>query len=234
MGGRVCDNVAMKPAALLLDLDGTLVDSEAFHTESIVRFLAKRGLELTDSERAFIVGHAWQDIFAHLQVSSRLGLSLEELQCGAIAEKPQMVEDGHSITVLPGARALVDWGAAGEIPMAIVSGSSRLEIGYALTLLGFEELLKFYMGAEEVRYGKPNPEGYLAAATRLRVEPPGCIVFEDSTAGIASGRAAGMFVVATRAANLPESHAGHQDQSQANLVVSGLDVLELEGLGRLL
>ena len=233
ISGRACDNVRMTPAALLLDLDGTLVDSETFHTESIVRFLAKRGLELTDSERAFIVGHAWQDIFAHLQVATRLGMSLEDLQRGSIAQKPQMVEDGHRINVLPGARALVAWGAAAQIPMAIVSGSSRGEIAYALTLLGFEDELQFYMGAEDVRCGKPNPEGYASAANRLNVDPARCVVFEDSTAGIASGRAAGMFVVATSAANLPESHAGHQDQSQAHMVVSGLDALDLDELAGL-
>lgn len=223
----------MKPAALLLDLDGTLVDSEAFHTESIVRFLSKRGIELNDSERAFIVGHAWQDIFAHLRVSQRLGMSLEELQRGSIAEKPQMVEDGHRIQVLPGARALVAWGAAAQIPMAIVSGSSRREIAHALTLLGFEDQLQFYMGAEDVRCGKPDPEGYATAAERLQVAPARCVVFEDSTAGIASGRAAGMFVVATSAANLPEAHAGHQDQSEAHTLVSGLDALDLEELSPL-
>lgn len=224
----------MKPAALLLDLDGTLVDSEAFHTESIVRFLAKKGLELTDSERAFIVGHAWQDIYAHLGVATRLGLSLEELQRGSIAEKPQMVEDGHRIRVLPGARELVEWGVAARIPLAIVSGSSRAEIAYALTLLGFEERLEFYMGAEDVRCGKPDPEGYAAAAKRLGVTPAQTIVFEDSTAGIASGRAAGMVVVATSAANLPSDHPGHQEQSEANLVVSGLDALDFDSLGDLL
>ena len=223
----------MLPAALLLDLDGTLVDSEAFHTESIVRFLDAQGVCLTDGERAFIVGHAWQDIYAHLRVHERLGMSLDALRAGAIAQKPQMVRDGHQITVLPGARELVAWGRSNAVPMAIVSGSSRQEIAYALELLGIEPALRFYLGAEDVVHGKPHPEGYLSAAQRLEVEPARCVVFEDSHAGIASAKSAGMVAIATAAANLPEDHAGHQDQSAADLVVAGLDVLNHARLGTL-
>ena len=216
----------MLPEALLLDLDGTLVDSEAFHTESIVRFLARHGVDLDGGERAFVVGHAWQEIYEHLRVRERLGISLAQLQRGSVDEKPQMIADGHGMRVLPGARDLVAWARDRQIPVAIVSGSSREEIGHALELLQFEDSLEFYMGAEDVERGKPDPEGYAAAAARLGVTPARCLVFEDSEAGIASGKAAGMVVVATSAVNLPAGQAGHQDQSGADVQLAGLDGIE--------
>ena len=103
--------------------------------------------------------------------------------------------------VLEGARELVSLLSGADIPVAIVSGSSRAEIKEALVELGFESQLAFYMGAEDYPEGKPAPDGYLKAARRLNVEPKDCLVFEDSEAGIASARNAGMRVVATSAAN---------------------------------
>ena len=79
--------------------------------------------------------------------------------------------------------------------------------------------------------GKPAPDGYRMAAKRLQVPPSTCLVVEDSTAGIASGLAAGMRVLATRAANPALGQPGHQDQSAAHLVVEGLELVD-EGLLR--
>ncbi|NJK32752.1 MAG: hypothetical protein HC927_10270, partial [Deltaproteobacteria bacterium] len=73
----------MLPHAVLLDLDGTLVDSESFHAEAIARYMATRGIELTPHERAFVIGHAWQEIHAELRVLERLGEDLAALQRGA-------------------------------------------------------------------------------------------------------------------------------------------------------
>ncbi len=67
------------PRALLLDLDGTLVHSEGIHTEGLARFCAGRGLVLTEHERLFVIGHAWQEIHAELRLADRLGVSLAEV-----------------------------------------------------------------------------------------------------------------------------------------------------------
>ena len=77
------------PRALLLDLDGTLVHSEAIHTEGLVRFCAARGLELTEHERLFVIGHAWQEIYAELRLESRLGVSLAEVIRGGLQAVPK-------------------------------------------------------------------------------------------------------------------------------------------------
>ncbi len=213
---------AVLPAAVLLDLDGTLVDSESVHAEAIARYMFSRGVELDERERAFVIGHAWQEIYAELRVAERLGDDLAAMQAGTDRARAELREEGITLRVLDGAVELVTTLVELDVPTAIVSGSSRAEIADALELLGIEAQLRMYLGAEDYPRGKPAPDGYLAAATRLAVGPERCLVFEDSEAGIASALAAGMRVVATSAANRPFGAAGHQDQRRAHRVVGSL------------
>lgn len=222
----------MLPDAVLLDLDGTLVDSESFHAEAIARFMASRGVELDARERSFVIGHAWQEIYAELRVAERLDLDLRALQAGAHEAKVGMRAEGLDLRVLDGARELVATLVALEIPRVIVSGSSRAEIVEALDVLGFGDDIPWYMGAEDYPRGKPAPDGYLAAARKLGVEAARCLVFEDSEAGIGSGINAGMRVVATAAANAEPGAPGHQDQSAAHVRVPSLIGVDREFLQR--
>lgn len=218
------------PHALLLDLDGTLIHSEAIHTEGLARFCAARGLVLTEHERLFVIGHAWQEIYAELRLDARLGVSLPEVIRGSVAAKDEMFAAGLALPVLPGARELVALAHAAGIPAAIVSGSARAEIVQALAVLEIEAMLAFYIGAEDVARGKPSPEGYALAASRLGAAPGRCLVVEDSEAGIAAGLAAGMRVLATAAANPPPGQPGHQRQHAAHRVVPTLAGLQLADL----
>lgn len=218
------------PDALLLDLDGTLVHSEAIHTEGLARFCAARGLVLTERERLFVIGHAWQEIYGELRLDARLGVPLAAMIEGSIAEKDAMFAAGLALPVLPGAPELVALARGAGIRAAIVSGSARGEIAQALEVLKIGPLLEFYVGAEDVVRGKPSPEGYLQAASRLGADPGRCLVVEDSEAGIAAGLAAGMRVLATAAANPPPGAPGHQRQARAHRVVPGLAGLTLADL----
>lgn len=220
----------MLPAAVLLDMDGTLVDSESVYTEAIARYMASQGVELDAHEREFVIGHAWQDIYAELRVAERVGVDLPTMQTGTIAMRGPMREEGLDLTILDGARELVATLAALEIPTAVVSGSCRAELGEAIEMLGIEPCLRLWMGAEDYPRGKPQPDGYLLAARRLEVEPASCLVFEDSEAGIGAALAAGMRVVATSAANQPVGSAGHQDQSRAHRIVEGLAGIDADFL----
>jgi HAD superfamily hydrolase (TIGR01509 family) len=103
-------------------------------------------------------------------------------------------------------------------PLAIVTGSSRVEAAQALDALGLRDAFRVVLAAEDVPRSKPAPDGYLAAAAALGVAPPECLVIEDSAHGIAAGRAAGARVVAVSAGNF----AGH-DQRGAERVLATLD-----------
>lgn len=216
------------PEALLLDLDGTLIDSEAFHCEAVVRCLRRHGLEPDARERRLILEHNWITVHRELGLERRIGLDFGTLQAGAIAEKPALIAEGRGIRVLPGVTAFIERAQALGVGLAIVSGSSRVEIEHALDVMGMTTASRFrcLVGGEDVGAPKPSPEGYLLAARRLGAVPDRCLVVEDNAAGIASALNAGMRVVATRAVLPPPGSPGHQDQSRAHRVVQGVHVLD--------
>ena len=218
------------PAAILLDLDGTLIDAEPVHAEGIARVFADHGVVLTQEERSFVIGHAWQEIYAALRTGERLEIDLETLKDRSIAAKERMFAEGLRIPVNEGAPELVRTAVALSIPIVIVSGSSRREIEHALPHLGVGDLLEFYMGCEDYPRGKPAPDGFLKAAQRLGSPPARTLVFEDSEAGIAAGLAAGMRVLATSSCNPAVGTPGHQEQGAAHRVVSTLAGLGADDL----
>jgi HAD superfamily hydrolase (TIGR01509 family) len=212
--------------AVLFDLDGTLVNSEAQNAESVARVLERRGRPLSDEEREFVIGHGWAEIHHFLVQHGGVDLPLDALMHAAAQERERIVEE-EGLNVLPGAVEIVRRLSARH-PSTVVSGSSRAEVEMTLRALGVLDCFPWFIGAEDTSRGKPHPDGYLLAAQRLQVPPADCLVIEDSTAGIRAGRAAGMTVVAVRAGNF-----ARQPQEEAHLVVDSLTDLDDALLARL-
>jgi len=209
----------MRPAAILFDLDGTLVDSERAYAEAMARALARgAGITIAQSERDFIIGRSWVDIHAHLQaVHPALVWSRDRLIAETVRAADEVLAE-VGLPVLPGAAAAVRRFA--HLRRGLVTGSARAEVGRALAAVDLTAEFEVVIAAEDVARSKPAPDGYRAAAVALAVDPAHCLVVEDSAAGIAAGLAAGARVIAVRAGNF---HG--QDQSAADLVIDTLDEL---------
>jgi HAD superfamily hydrolase (TIGR01509 family) len=110
----------------------------------------------------------------------------------------------EDLPLLPGAIEAVER-IAERWPLAVASSSSRILIDLVLDLSELGRVFDASVSSEEVERGKPAPDVYLAAAGKLGADPTACAAVEDSTAGITSGAAAGMKVVALPERNFPPS-----------------------------
>lgn len=216
----------MSVRAILFDLDGTLVDSERESAEAMARALASgQGIEIVQTDRDFIVGRSWVQIYENLKTNYEGMTWTRDQLIAATAKRREEVFAETGLTILPGAReAIVRFS---HLKLAIVTGSSRVEMGQALSALGLADRFDVTIASEDVATSKPAPDGYLQAAQALGVAPADCIVVEDSHAGIAAGLAAQMWVVAVSVGN----YADH-DQSRAHVQLTTLDELDEQQVSR--
>jgi len=215
-----------KDRAVLFDLDGTLVDTERENVESVVLAARRWQIELDADMRSFIVGHSWNEIHARIRREHGLAVGMDVLIAAAVEEKRALfASTGYQ--ALPGALALVRR-LHPRAGLAIVSGSSHIEVCETIAGIGLTDCFDHLLGAEDYGRGKPHPEPYQTAMRLLGVGPRRSIVIEDAEPGILSGKAAGARVIAVRRANF----MGY-DQSAADAVVDTLEQVSDAMLDRL-
>ena len=113
--------------------------------------------------------------------------------------------------------------------IALVTGSTTRQAMAVLEALGLKQLFQHIISCDVYEKGKPHPEPYRKAAKKLNVKPEKCLAIEDSPAGIASARAAGMKVVAVR-----EGNKGKADISDAHLELPTLREFDLKQITKAL
>ncbi|SCK57344.1 HAD family phosphatase [Streptomyces sp. WMMB 322] len=182
-------------AAVIFDLDGTLVDSEPHYYEAGRRVLADHG----------VTGFTWQDHTRFIGIGTRQTLETLRAEHGIAAPVEQLLAEknriyvrlaAHSTPVFTGMRTLVEQLHGASYPLALASGSSRAAVEAVLEGSGLSALLPVRVSAEEVAHGKPEPDVFLEAARRLGVPPRRCVVLEDAPPGAEAARRAGMRCVA--------------------------------------
>jgi HAD superfamily hydrolase (TIGR01509 family) len=179
--------------AVLLDMDGTLVDTEGFWWDAEVEVFAELGYLLEDKHRAVVVGGPMSRSVGYLLDVTGADITLPELTVLLNDRFEERIS--CDLPLMPGAARLLGELAAHEIPTALVSASHRRIIDRVLKSLGPEHFTLTVAG-DEVARTKPHPDPYLLAVARLDAEPARCVVLEDTTTGVASAEAAGCRVVA--------------------------------------
>jgi HAD superfamily hydrolase (TIGR01509 family) len=182
-----------RPAAVLWDLDGTLLDSEPLWIRAEHDLAAKYGAVWTEADGLELVGNDLPKSGAVIREKMGLPLSAAEI----VEELLDYVVAGVERTVSwrPGAlELLTEMGQLG-VPCALVTMSYRRFVKAALAALP-EDTFAAVVAGDDVAHGKPHPEPYLLAAELLRVSPGDCIAIEDSPTGASSAQAAGCRVVA--------------------------------------
>lgn len=181
------------PAAVLFDMDGTLVDSEKIWTVAIDDLAASYGGTVSEAARLAMVGTGMADSMAILHED--LGQPWRDPVTGARWLEDRAIElFAGGLEWRPGARALLRAVRAAGIRTALVTSSGRRLVEVALGTLGAENFDAVVCG-DEVGAAKPDPEPYLTAAALLGVPASECVAVEDSPSGVASALAAGATVV---------------------------------------
>jgi beta-phosphoglucomutase-like phosphatase (HAD superfamily) len=207
--------------ATLFDFNGVLVDDEAVHLEAFREVVRPLGITLDDATYAErYLG--FDDAGAFRAMLADAGRPASESLIAQLIEekKPAYMQRIESaLVVFEGAVELVRRRAALG-PCAIVSGALRHEIDYALQKRGVEGAIRFVVSAEDTSECKPSPEGYLLALQELaslgHEGPGGVVVLEDSLAGVAAAKLAGL-----RCAAVAHSYAADK------LAAAGADVVAL-------
>jgi beta-phosphoglucomutase-like phosphatase (HAD superfamily) len=187
------DRAGRMPAAAVFDLDGTLVLSEHRNRVAWTAFFGGYGITVDEKLLTQVSGRRGRDSLAeltHLFPGRAVDDLMEEVW--EVARRTDL----PPIDPAPGAVDLVRRVAAYGTPLALVTSARRR---YAERLLGdldIRDLFTEVVTAEDVEVGKPAPDGYLRACRRLGVDPPEAVAFEDTPAGVAAVKAAGMRCVA--------------------------------------
>ena len=174
--------------AYLFDCDGTIVDSMPLHYIAWKRILAEWNCEFGEETFYAWGGMPVSEIISALNVRDGLSMPAEE-----VAKRKEALY----FEILPELKAVPEVlehivFSHGQIPFAVVSGSTRDSVTSSLGVLDLLDKFETLVCAGDYTRSKPDPEPILLAAKRLGVSPEDCLVFEDTEMGIQAATAAGM------------------------------------------
>jgi HAD superfamily hydrolase (TIGR01509 family) len=195
-------------AAVVLDLDGVLLDSEQVWNEAKEELVRERGGRWRDEAPERMMGMSSREWSAYLRDELGVDLEPDEISDAVVARLEQIYRE--RLPLLDGAVEAVER-LAERWPLGLASSSNREIIDLFLELSGLAGRFEVTLSSEEVARGKPAPDVYLEVARRLAAEPTACVAVEDSANGIKSARAAGMAVIA-----LPNPHYPPGDEELAD------------------
>ena len=185
--------MAVSVQAIVFDFDGVIVNSEPIHLAATQHALAMRGIELSaDDYYDRYVGFDDAGMFNQLALDRGLPWCSDDLQ-EMLAAKALRFEalEARGALLVPGAAACVRRMAT-IAPLAVASGARRDEIERILTRLGLISIFQTIVAAGETASGKPAADPYMEAIARLRARPARAVAIEDTAAGLASAKAAGL------------------------------------------
>ncbi len=177
--------------AALWDLDGTLIDSMPYHWEAWNDILAPLGHHFSVDSFRPTIGLRNEEIVRDFLRIDRPQSAIEEIvRLKEERYRAIMVERG--LDLLPGVEHWITVLSANGWQQAIVTSAPRANVVTVMHATRLEQMVDTIVCAEDVARGKPDPQPFLLAASRLNVPPDHCLVIEDSPAGLEGARRAGM------------------------------------------
>jgi beta-phosphoglucomutase len=199
--------------AVLFDLDGVIVDSRQHHLSAWHQLAREAGLSHAPDYFTRTFGLRNEPII-HGLAPELAAPRLRELA----ERKEQLFRAGARgcLELLPGVRDLLAFLDEQHVPKTVVTSAPRANLDMIVESLGIGVRFQALIAEEDAAKGKPDPEGFLVAASRITVEPGRCVVIEDAPAGLQAAKSGGM-----RAVGVTTTHPA-ADLGDADLIVDSL------------
>lgn len=200
--------------AVIFDLDGLIVDSEPLQRRAFNQLLVHHGInyQIDDEEYGrFFVGVSVQDNANWLTTHLGLNRTADQIRVDQDAIYMSLIEDSQNLVARDGLYDLLGYLESRGVTCSVATGSPRHQVEIILRALKIESFFRTVVTGSEISNPKPHPEVYTRAIQSLRVDPNHAIALEDSAAGVAAAKSAGLHVIA-----VPSEHTKHQDLSRAD------------------
>ncbi len=222
-----------RPEAVIFDFDGVIADTEPLHCNAFGKVLEPLGIsfpwqEYVDRYMGLDDRDAFREAFRNH------GLALDDRRLSQLVDsKSRVFQDiiGNGVNSYPGTVETIESLHTSGFPMAVCSGALRSDIDPILSRLGIARCFLHVVSADDVRNGKPDPEGYVLAFRRLSLSRPSmlsaprkCLAVEDTPAGVEAAKRAGLSVLAVTNSCAAEklSEADAITDSLANVRFAGV------------
>ncbi len=180
-------------SAVIFDMDGLMFDTERLARDAWRRAMAEYGYRLDDEVYLSAVGRTVEGACSVFVDALGPELPIAEIEAAKARYLQEMLAPGPPLK--HGLLDFLDGLEALGLPRAVASATVRDEVERRLARVGLLRRFGAVVGGDEVARGKPAPDLFLLAAERLGASSAGCVVFEDSEAGVMAAAAAGMAVV---------------------------------------
>jgi HAD superfamily hydrolase (TIGR01509 family) len=182
-----------RPAAVLFDMDGLLLDTEAISRSTMIAAMAEQDLVMTEADFIPLVGVP--DDVNRVHLANVYGADFDYDGMRVIQARIKAEQWGDERPLKLGARRIVEAVAAMGLPAAVATSSHRINAAAHLGHMGLRPFFKAVLTRDDVANGKPHPDLYLAAAAALGMAPGNCLALEDSHNGVRAAHAAGVPVI---------------------------------------
>jgi HAD superfamily hydrolase (TIGR01509 family) len=213
--------------AVVFDLDGVIIDTEEVWEEERRAYVASYGKQFLPDTQTRMMGMSTGEWSGHLSHEVGVPRTPSEVASDVLGRMAERYRE--ALPLIPGSVDAVKR-MAGRFPVALASSSARILIDQVLATAGLADVFRVTLSTEEVPRGKPFPDVYLEAASRLGLSPQVCAAVEDSSNGLRSAAAAGLTVIAVPHGVYPPAPDALE---KASLVIDGLDELTVEAVEKL-
>ncbi|MCX2726673.1 HAD family phosphatase [Thermomicrobium sp. 4228-Ro] len=211
--------MAERIAAVVFDLDGVLVDSEALQLAAWQCYVERWEKKLPATLLPRLFGRRLVD--AASIIVEELGLPVAPDEAARERDALFLASLPGNVRPMPGAHELITGLRERGMRLGLATSGHRRYVQLVLVELGLADAFAAVVTGDDVARGKPAPDCYRLAASRLGVSPAACIAIEDAPLGVAAARAAGLRCIA-----VPNAHTAHLDGfAAADTVLPGLDAV---------